>query len=428
MAYERIKKQKKRRKLFRGIIISSIFIFILFRSVPSILANNSKTVLPEKGTLIDTISAQGFLIKNETVVKSKNVGQLERITTEGDRLPAGQEIAIVKSNDENSHLIQELELVESSIDALKKTQNEAKIILDEKTKIEDLIVSLVDEIQNNISTGNFQEIYLLKEQLALYHEKSEGMPFTNTLVGQSLEKLEGKKEEILSILENNNIKYYSPHGGIVSFQIDGYEEIFLPKDFDNYTYDKLVLKSKTNEKNKDNVNVTLNMPICKIIDNFEWYMAMKVENMKEVEDFEVGNSITVILGKDKHEIRGRIIAINETDEKGVIVAKFNTMLHEFYDLRVSHIQIIKSKKEGYKIPTKAIVENDSVKGVYIKDKSGIVKFRPVNIIGEDSNYTYVDIGDNKGNIKIKDELVKTITLFDEIFVNTNNIKEGQILN
>ena len=49
MAYERIKKQKKRRKLFRGIIISSIFIFILFRSVPSILANNSKTVLPEKG-------------------------------------------------------------------------------------------------------------------------------------------------------------------------------------------------------------------------------------------------------------------------------------------------------------------------------------------------------------------------------------------
>ena len=210
MAYERIKKQKKRRKLFRGIIISSIFIFILFRSVPSILANNSKTVLPEKGTLIDTISAQGFLIKNETVVKSKNVGQLERITTEGDRLPAGQEIAIVKSNDENSHLIQELELVESSIDALKKTQNEAKIILDEKTKIEDLKVSLVDEIQNNISTGNFQEIYLLKEQLALYHEKSEGMPFTNTLVGQSLEKLEGKKEEILSILENNNIKYYSP--------------------------------------------------------------------------------------------------------------------------------------------------------------------------------------------------------------------------
>src|SRR5690606_23581138 len=122
MAYERIKKQKKKKKLLRGIIISLIFIFFLFRSVPSILANNAKTVLPEKGTLIDTISAEGFLIKNETVIKARNVGEIERLSAEGDRLPAGKEIAIIRSNNDNSHLIQELELVESSIEALKRTQ------------------------------------------------------------------------------------------------------------------------------------------------------------------------------------------------------------------------------------------------------------------------------------------------------------------
>jgi len=425
MAYEKKQKGKKGRRLFRGIIIFLICILSIFRSVPSILANNAKTILPEKGTLIDTISSQGYFIKKETVIKSKNAGQLEKLSIEGERLAAGKEIAIIKSSNDNSHLIQELELVENYIEALKKTQNETKFILEEKTKIEDLKIDLISEIQSSVSQENFQEIYLLKEQLALYQEKTEDMAFSNTLAGQSLEKLENKRDEIISILENNNIKYYSPHGGIVSYNIDGYEEIFLPKDFENYTYDNLALKKASQKQEK--TKVLLDTPICKVIDNFEWYLAMKIEDINEIEGFEIGSTINVILGIDKHEIKGRITAINETKDKAVIVARFNTMLHEFYDLRISDVKIIKSKKEGYKIPTKAIVEKDTVKGVYIKDKSGIVKFRPVNIIGEDSNYTYVDIGDN-GYIKIQDDPVRTITLFDEVFVNTKNIKEGQILN
>lgn len=425
MAYEKNNKRKKR-NIFRRVIISLIIVFYIFRSMPSILASNAKTVLPEKGTLIDTISTQGFFIKKETVIKSKNVGKLEKLATEGERLPAGKEIAIVRSNNDNSYLIQELELIENSIEALKKTQSETKIILDEKEKIEDLKIDLIDDIQNNISQENFQNIYLLKEQLLLYYEKTEGMSFSNTLAGQSLEKLEGRRDEIVSILENDNVKYYSPHAGILSYNIDGYEEVFLPQDFENYTYENLVIK-KTNQ-NQGNLDVSLDMPICKIIDNFEWYLAMKIQDINEIKGFEIGNSIIIILGKDKFEVKGRIVSINESEGKAVIVAKFNTMLHEFYDSRTSEVKIIRSKKEGYKIPTKAIVEKDSIVGVYVKDKSGIVKFIPVNIIGEDSSYTYVDIGDN-GYIKIngQDQLVKTITLFDEIFVNTKNVKEGQIL-
>lgn len=427
MTSERVKKRKKGRRLLRGILISIIFAFFIFRSVPSILANNAKTILPEKGTLIDTISAQAYFIKKETIIKSKNSGKLQKLVSEGKRLAAGQEVAIVRSSNNNSHLMQELEIVENSIEALVKTQNETKLILEEKTKAEDLKMDLISKIQYNISQGKFQEIYLLKEQLAIYHEKIEDMSFSNTLAGQSLEKLENKRDELISVLENSNVKYYSPHGGIISYNIDGYEEIFIPKDFENYTYDNLIYK-KTDKK-QDNIDVSLDSPIYKIIDNFEWYLAIKIEDIKELNAYEVGNMITIILGKDKHELKGRVVAINESKDKGVLVARFNTMLHEFYDIRVDDIKIIKSKREGYKIPSRAIVEKDTTKGVYVKDKSGIVKFIPIKIIGEDSSYTYVDIGDN-GYIKIngQDNLVKTITLFDEIFVNTKNIKEGQILN
>ncbi|MBU5314155.1 hypothetical protein KQI38_19225 [Tissierella carlieri] len=430
MSYEKREKNRRKRRVFRTAIISFVLIYLIFRAVPSLLASNAKTILPEKGTLIEKLSTQGFVIKNETVIKSTSNGELQTSSTEGQRLSAGVEVASVNSLNDTSSLKEELSQLEESISALEKSEIETKIILNEKEKILEMKDSLVNELQNAIATGNFDEIYLLKSQLSLYDEKNKDISFSNTLVGQSIENLKSKRDSINSEIKSNNIKYYSSHGGIISYVVDGYEENYLPKDFENYTYDKLVLKELKDADIKTKSAITVGEPIYKIIDNFEWYIAMKIEDLKQIEGFQVGNNIKVTLEKDKRELKAKIVSINPSDKKGVVVVRLNTMLHDFYNIRFPKVDIIKSKKEGYKIPTKSIVDKDSIKGVYIKDKSGIVKFRPIIIIGEDDNYTYVDIGDNSGNITIEGQKqpVKTITLFDEIFLNTINIKEGQILN
>ncbi|CAK7021844.1 HlyD family efflux transporter periplasmic adaptor subunit [Tissierella carlieri] len=430
MSYEKREKNRRKRRVFRTATISFVLIYLIFRAVPSLLASNAKTILPEKGTLIEKLSTQGFVIKNETVVRSTSNGDLQTSSTEGQRLSAGVEVASVNSLNDTSSLKEELSQLEESISALEKSEIETKIILNEKEKIIEMKDSLVNELQNAIAAGNFDEIYLLKSQLSLYDEKNKDISFSNTLVGQSIENLKSKRDSINSEIKSNNIKYYSSHGGIISYVLDGYEENYLPKDFENYTYDKLVLKELKDVDIKTKSAITVGEPIYKIIDNFEWYIAMKIEDLKQIEGFEVGNNIKITLEKDKRELKAKIVSINPSDKKGVVVVRLNTMLHDFYNIRFPKVDIIKSKKEGYKIPTKSIVDKDSIKGVYIKDKSGIVKFRPIIIIGEDDNYTYVDTGDNSGNITIEGEKqpVKTITLFDEIFLNTINIKEGQILN
>ena len=427
MSYEKREKSRKKRKVFRIIIISFVSLYLLFRSVPSLLANGTKTVLPERGVLITKFSAEGFLIKDETVTKSQVKGQLEMSTNEGTRLAAGSEVASVNSLNDTSSLKEELEQVEESISALEKSEAETNLIINEKEKVGNLKESLVNKLQTNIIEGNFDEVYLLKEQLALYDEKVKDVSFTNTLAGQSLENLKSKKEVISKEINSNHVKYYSQYGGIVSYIIDGYEETYLPREFENYTYDKLNSTKLKKDEVKTNVNV--GQPIYKIINNFEWYLAVKIEDLKEIEGFEVGDNVQIHMKKDKEELRGRIVAINSSGKKGAMVVKFTTMLHDYYDIRFAEVDIIQSKNEGYRIPTKAIINKDNMQGVYIKDKSGIVKFRPVNIIGQDDNYTYVDMGDN-GNIFLEGEEkpTKTITLFDEIFINTTNIKEGQILN
>ena len=323
---------------------------------------------------------------------------------------------------------QELEQIDKSLTALKNSESDTEIIIKEKGKIEELEDSTVEDLQQMINSGKYDEVYLLKEKLSLYGNKGKDVAMTDTLLGQSLENLNSRKETIKEEISSNYIRYYMTHAGILSYVLDGQEEIYFPQDFENYTYDKLNVVNNDNKNKEGKRTVDVSEPIYKIIDNFEWYIAIKIEDLKEIKEFETNKFISIeMMGE---ELRGRIVAINTSGNKAVMVVKFNTILHDYYNLRFPKLEVIKYKIDGLKIPHKAIVDKDGLKGVYIKDASGIVRFRPINILGEDDKYTYVDRGDNSSYIEIvgEEKPSKTITLFDEIFLNPSNIKEGQILN
>lgn len=429
MSYSTREKRRKRRKMLQVIATLFIFIYFIFRAIPSLLANNSKTILPEKDTLIDKFSASGFIIMNESVTNSTSNGDVELFLNEGERIASGVRTAIVNSLNDTSHLRQELSQIQESILALKRSETETKIIITENIKIEELQKSIINELQDMIVLGKYDKIYILKEQLALYEDKAKDISFPNTLVGKSLDALYAREESIEKDINSNYIKYYSNSGGIISYSMDGYENIFLPRDFENYYYDKLLVGNKINNK-KVEATVSVGQPIYKIIDNLEWYMAIKVENIKDIELFKVNDILRINMINEDQELKGKIMAINVSENKAVVVLKLNDKLHDYYNIRVTDLEVVKSKIDGLKVPTQAIIDKDLIKGVYIKDKSGIVKFRPIAIIGQDINNTYVDMGDQYANIILegKKESVRTITLFDEIFLNTTNIKDGQILN
>ena len=106
MSYDDRKRNRQRKKRFRITVISFILLYLILRSVPTLLANNAKTILPEVGTLIDKFGAQGFVIKNETIVKATSKGELELLPKEGTRVSAGTEIANINILNEHSSLKQ----------------------------------------------------------------------------------------------------------------------------------------------------------------------------------------------------------------------------------------------------------------------------------------------------------------------------------
>lgn len=429
MSYERRKRRRVIKSSFRIAIIAFIFIYLAFRSIPILLANTAKTILPIEEVVIDIISSQGIVIKDEVVYKAEGNGQLDSKIKEGERVSAGIEIANINLLADTSQLKLELIEIENAIAALSITDKDNGLLKNEKTKISEKQDKLIESIQIAINLGQYQLVNVSKTELSLYDSKANDIASENKLLGQSIEKLKEKREKLLEEVSSNNIKYYTTNSGIVSYVIDGYESIYLPKDFENYTFESLNLEpiKVDNVVEKD---VEIGSAVFKMIDNFQWYLALKIENIKDILEYEVNDTITLQIENDDKELEATIIAINTSNSKAVIILRLNNYLHEYYNLRFPKVDIIKSKKQALKIPTKVIIEKGSQKGVYIKEINGIVKFRPINIISEVGDYTYIDRGDDRGYINVigQEKALKTVSLYDEIFSRTNSIKEGQILN
>ena len=410
----------KKRNLFLGIFLA-VAVFLLLRYIQTVFGFTNKTVMPERSVLYKKSSAEGFVIKNEVVYKAEGSGQVNKKIPEGERVPAGTEIAQINSVKDTSQLMTELKEIEDKITVLLNTEV-AAINGEDSSDGDADYDSFLEDIQSNINNEKYNSINENKDLLQKKDSTSD-----KTLIEQSLEALLEKKEFIKKQINGGDLRFYAKRAGIVSYEIDGYENVLKPVEFENYTYDKLNIKTSDNVKS-DNLDVTVGEPLYKIINNFEWYIAVKIEDAKDIEQYKIGQAMTVEL-EDETELKGKIININISGNNAVVVLYLNTYLHTDYNLRYTPLEIIHSKRDCLKIPSNVIFEKDGKNGILIKEINGIVKFKPISILGEEGAYTFIDFGDNNGYIQLdgEEKPVKTVSLFDEILYNPSNFSEGEIL-
>lgn len=409
MALVEFKRNKNpKNKIVMG-ITAFIVLIILVGLTRTIIGIGHKTITPNPTVLFDEIEGRALVIKSEKVYKSGGTGSIEHLASEGDKVPVGLEI--VKISTSNEEIKSQLESVEKQLEELG-----IEHYSDEENS------GLLEDIQKKISQGNYSDI-------SSYLENLEASEENDNLISEKLEGLLKKQNELSGFLEELKIPTLSEDSGIVSYKIDGYEEILKPTDFEKYTYDTLdfdtIEEKLVSEESKE--TTTGGSPIFKILDDYTWYLALKIEDERILE-FEEGQVFDFRLNDEGTTI-GRLVAVNVNDSNGVLVIRFRDKLYEFYENRIMDISLIKSESNSFEIPSRSIVTKDGQAGVYINHIYGVVRFVPVLILYEDeeNDITYVDRGNSKAYITIDGEEVRTVTQYDEVFLNPNNFKEDQIL-
>ncbi len=424
MSQKQRMKRRKQKKKIKITLFGLVLIYIFFRSVPSLFAIGLKTELPERYRIRDAIETEGIIIKEEIVYTADGQGKIKLFAKEGERVPVGAKIAELTLIGDTSQLKERLEEIENKIEVLSKTNEENSL----KNGYEANINNLIREIQNSISKGNYGLASKLKDRLSSYSKKDADIT-NNTLIESSLEALEKEKSKIEDQILNSIISYNSTEAGIVSYKIDGYEDKYSINNIDKYNYSNFKNIANNQTATSDGESVKVKQPIFKIINNFVLYILIRIDNVKEIASFEEGDFI-VLSGKDIiGELRGYVERISIEGNKGIFLCKFNRDFQNYYDKRHVELDIIINEYDSFRIRKKSIVEKEGIKGVYIKDINGIVRFRPIEILKEDEEYAYISTGDKNSYITIGegDEKLRTVRLFDEILLNPANVEEGMII-
>jgi putative membrane fusion protein len=412
------------KNFFFSFVIVCIVIYIFQNYKGSV-----ETIVSEKGSLEDIINAKGIIIKDEEVYSSSTSGDITYYYKDGEKVKKGTLIADVHTNSNSSQIKNQIEEIQLAIDykinneKLDQNKNVKTSLTNEET------LEFQDILQASILNGNLDEIYDEIRQVNINSISLSNSKYDS----YDIEELKSILDNLTKSLSTNNIHCYSQSSGIVTYKTDGLEDLYKYESVMDLTPSNVIQKDLIELDSSLSNEVTSGEKLYKIIRNFNYYIAATVNN-EYAKNFEANKYIKTRIKYDgsANEAWGYIKKIYYGSEQSVLIIYFDDYFYKVYDKRYVDLELIIDVHEGIKINSKALIEKDGLKGVYIKDASNIVKFFPVEILGQDKDVSIIYIGnyvseDRRRVINISENSYDTIKIFDKIIIEPEKVYEGQII-
>ena len=409
----KLKTIKENKKILLVCLVVLILAIYCLYKVVALIQNPTDTFTVEQGKIYQEESTTGYIIREETVVRGSNYKNgMAQIKTEGERVAKNEAIFRYYSNNEET-LIKKIAELDTKIDEAMDGQvdlfpSDVKAL---EKQIEEKVISLVE-------ANDLQTIRETKKEISNSITKKAKIAGELSPAGSYLKKLideRGKYENQL----NEGAEYLeAPISGVVSYKVDGYEEILTPDNFNNLTKEFLQsIDIKTGQVVADSVESG------KIINNFECYVAC-ILNSEQAKNAEVGDIVTLRLPNNA-EVSSSIEYISYEDDDVILVLKLTEQVQELVSYRKISFDIIWWSHSGKKIPNSAIgteQKGDNEINYVIRTRAGYQDKILIKIMKQNSKYAIVE---NYTNAELQElsysteEIYgrKTLTLYDEILKN-----------
>ena len=405
-------KELKNKKMNKRIIVYFIFFFIVFYILLSIyllVKTPNETIMVDNGTLTLEEASTGYIIREETVLKGENYKNgLTPIVIEGERAAKGQTVFRYSGMEEEETKEKIAEINAKIQEALAKQPNiltttDIKILekqIDEKTqnlrKLTD--VSVISEYKKEI-----EEILNKEAKIAGSQSKS----------GAYIGQLAKEKEEYENKLTSDSEYIQSPMAGVVSYRVDGLEDVLSVNDFSTITKDFL-----ENLELKTGKIVSTSNESGKIINNFKCYIATVLES-EAANTAEIGNKVKITLSSG-NEMNGEIKYITKEDKDEVLVIiEIKQLTQELIEHRKISLNITWWSSSGYKVPNSSILEDENGLKYVIKRNAGQDKKVIVKVLRKNEKYSIIDIykDDELNELGIEDiDKNQKITKYDNVLL------------
>ena len=406
-----VKNISKKRNILISIISLFIILYLLY-TIYLLIKQPTNVFTIEEGKLYKEETDIGYVIRNEKVVKGENYKNgMEQIKAEGERVAVNENIFRYYSSNEENLKVKISELDNKIQEIL---TNDKSLLTSDMKMLENQIDSKLEDISKVKDVSKLVEYKKEIDNLVTKKAKIAG---DSSPQGSYLRDLIEERKKYESQLNSGAEYVKAPISGLVSYRVDGLEEILTPENFGmiNEEYlEKLDLKTGK--------IVATNEECGKVIDNFKCYI-VTITDSEEAKNAKVGDSVKVRLSNNV-EVNAEITNIsNENEEKRILILKLEKQVEELINYRKITFNLIWWDATGLKVPNQSIVRIDNLDYV-VRSRAGYLSKILVKVKKQAEKYSIVETYSNEelkelGFTEKEINNYKKISIYDEIIVNPN---------
>ncbi len=346
MAKQKIKVNRKRLVLFYILVFLAIYFIV---SIVRLFEKPVDTVLIKKGELINYEEVVGYIIRDEELLDLSNYeGIVKSEVQDATRISKGSAILKYVSKSEEQ-IMEKINKLNEKIEVAKENQqtifsNDVKII---DSEIENNIYS---QIKNNTSLD------IIKENKKYLNEKIyKKAKIVGELspAGSELKNLINERAEYEKQLNDAEKSLIAPAAGLVSYRIDGFENILTYDSISLLTSDKLAeLKLSLDQ------TIPVDTKNIKIIDNFKCYIAVPMHS-EDAANAMLNDTVYLrFSNSDDSLIPAQVEYISNEEDCTLIVFKINSNVEELTKFRKISMDVVWWRSTGLKVNKEVLFDTE----------------------------------------------------------------------
>ncbi len=415
----------KKSRMSSVYIFPALFFIICLSYLIRFMFFNIETEIVRYGSFENAMQVKALIVRSEHTVALPVGVDISYKVEEGEKISQGKKILeIIKGSQTDDDIAIKIKQLEERIKEIKQSDADNDFFSKDKEKIEGQIKEKVADIKSMAKSGDLEKLDEAKNDLTASLYKKSLIYGSGSFYGKNLEQLESEKATLEGIYNNSIDVIYAKTPGVVSFSLDGYEQILNPSNIKSFKQDSIKEIMDSLDKDKKDSDKEPQMGI-KLVDNFEWYTCSLI-NEEQARGLKLGKKLKLRFGEfGNAEVNGQVYEVSQPEGGTcLVIIRITEHVDDFYKKRVADMDIIREYNEGFTIPVKAIVVKDNIKGVYVLRK-GTVKFIPIAVMTEYGDTCFVrNLSQEDSSYKAGSDYLK---IFDEVITTTSRVKENQVL-
>ena len=383
-------------------VCSVFFVIFLIWNIYLYFTNKDSTELAVHGTIKDVISCEGQLIKNETLITAPADGVLQPYIPDCRRAPTGGAIAAILSGEADKSARKELTVIKDRIASLEEYLAN-KNFSEDALSLDRGIDGDIKKVVKCSESGKTSSVEEYKNHMRMLSDRKQSADGSGESI---LMDLRNEQKVLESKLGNLINEVYAPCAGIFSARLDGLEGSLTPDKINELSVNDIEEIKKV--KSVTAGDVVRGENVCKVIDNFKWYLATVLSD-KECENMLPDDNVRISFRDTGGETANAVIYHigDSEDGKRVVTFMLSCDVQGILGRRHASIDIIRKTYEGFKVPVAALAYENDCTGVYVMEGASKV-FKPCEVLYHNDDYMI---------LKEDNTVENGLLLYDNVVVN-----------